>query len=426
METWILKTADGESYNLQVAPTDDPTCYDGIYNLMDGVTGHHGMPVTLTSDQVPNIAGAELAQVQYGIREVYLPLYIRGNSPADFHHNLSKLRRSLNPNNDVQLWVTNEEGQTRVLYCRYSKGFDTFADDSNRQLSWGFVPLYVDALDPYWYDPPGSEIEKNFSSDPWTANFFTLTELMAVAQDASEGDTQIVVDNTINCAVGAKLEIRAAKFVLGTEGAEPEFSEEVKESLKATESIVQNTSISINTDNSNPQVNQIVHVSGTAVSVSGTNVSNSVCEVSMTTSNGVTTTHTVITNANGNYNFTWIPDIEDVFSFIVKLLADEVNFHTSTSPTLPITVGTTAATTLTLAVSPSNPAVNSTFTLSGTLKAKNVGVIGQKIALQRSTPMGMSNMGSATTDKNGAYSITVREPHGFLIQQVTQEILLPL
>ena len=205
-EIWKLKTADGEEYNLQVVPNDDPSCYDATYNLLQGVAGHHGTPITITSDSVPGVAGAEPRDEQRGTRTVYLPLFIRGNTPAEFHYYFAKFRKSIIQMVDHQLWVTNEEGQTRVLYCRYQKGFETVADESTNTSStpsgnqnWKFVGLYVEAFDPFWYDPPGAEISQNFSTKPWNKDFFTNTVQMGLAADAMTGATRIHVADTSGC-----------------------------------------------------------------------------------------------------------------------------------------------------------------------------------------------------------------------------------
>ena len=196
-EIWKLKTADGEEYNLRTTGDAYDTSYDGVYNLLIGVTGHHGMPVTILSDVVANVAGAETRDVERGIRTVYLPLFIRGKDPADFHHNLARIRKSLNPENQAELWVTNEEGETRVLYCRYSKGFENAVDDDKRQASWMNVPLYVEADDPYWYDPPGAELTRTVLQDPFLPQFLTPTTISTnLTQDASITDSALYVDDT--------------------------------------------------------------------------------------------------------------------------------------------------------------------------------------------------------------------------------------
>jgi thiol-disulfide isomerase/thioredoxin len=205
-ETWVLKTYDGEVYNLNTEAAE--LNYDTVYNLLQGVTGHHGMPVTILSDVVVSIAGAETRQVLRGIRTVYLPLYIRGKDPQDFHKNLEKLRRSLDPMHECQLWVTNEEGETRVLYCRYSKGFENAVDDDKRQASWMNVPLYVEADDPYFYDPPGAEVTRIILSNPFAAEFLTPTVvLQSLTADAVATSFVLYVDSVEYFVAGQSVEI---------------------------------------------------------------------------------------------------------------------------------------------------------------------------------------------------------------------------
>jgi hypothetical protein len=402
-ETWILKTSDGEVYNLQVAPTDDPTCYDGIYNLMEGVTGHHGMPVTLTSDTVPNIAGAELRQVQYGIRTVYLPLFIRGNSAAEFHHNFAKLRQSLDPNQDTQLWVTNEEGETRVLYCRYSKGFDNATDDSaSKGLSWTFLPLYMDALDPFWYDPPGAEISNNYSSDPWSTDFLTFTVPVGIAADGMTGDTTLTLDSTDNLVAGMPLELHAGQTIVSDT---PYITESLEEE-KVGDSMQYESSVSVSTETSTVQVNQAYHVSGTVVS-QNQNLSSSVVTITETDPNGVTTTHTAVTNNSGNYVQTIVSDINGVYTYQVNYNGDAT--HLPSTAVTSITVGTVVATTLTLTSSNANPAPGASFNLTGTLATTGGGVASQPINIYKKTATANVLVGSAHTNSSGVYSFPRKE-----------------
>jgi hypothetical protein len=409
-EKWVLKCADGETYELQVVPNDDPSCYDATYNLMDGVTGHHGSPITITSDPVPGIAGAELRDEQRGTRVVYLPLFIRGNTPAQFHHYLAKLRKSIIQMVDHQLWVTNEEGQTRVLYCRYQKGFDTTADDDKGGLSWKFVGLYVEAFDPYWYDPPGSEISRNFSQDPWNEDFFTFSVSSALKQDALIDDTRIVIDNTQNFIAGKAIDIRGAKIIDSDEIA---WSEEEAPRLGLSESIVQTTNITTNVSNSSVQLNQQFQVSGNlSVSINGTAVVNKLIEIQRTDPNGNVSTSISVTNYQGAFNLTDVAGIDGIFSYIAKFIGDAS--HAAASATATIQAGTTAPTVLTIAASAQYPTPNANFTVSGTLKTGTVGISGEKINLYKKSPAGKTLVGTATTDKNGAYSITRNEPAGWL------------
>ena len=205
-ETWVIKTYDGEVYNLNTEAAE--LDYDTVYNLLAGVIGHHGMPTTILSDVVVNIAGAETRQVLRGIRQVYLPLYIRGKDPQDFHKNLEKLRRSLDPMHECQLWVTNEEGVTRVLYCRYLKGFENAVDDDKRQASWMNVPLYVEADDPYWYDPPGAEVTRVILPNPFAPQFLTPTLfLQNLTVDAVATDSVLHVASAAYFVANQSVEI---------------------------------------------------------------------------------------------------------------------------------------------------------------------------------------------------------------------------
>lgn len=183
-EFWILKTYDGEEYYLN---TEGGCAYDGtpesIYNLLRETTGHHGLETTLVSDAIPYLAGEELQQTKKEVRKQYLPLRITGEDPADFHKNFAKLRKSL-INGQAELWVTNEEGLTKVLYCTYESGFDKASDDSSRGRNWMSVPLYVKGFDPYFYDQPGMAIDNLYYQSPWTTDFLTKSSMYNLADFA--------------------------------------------------------------------------------------------------------------------------------------------------------------------------------------------------------------------------------------------------
>jgi len=171
-EVWKLKTSDGEEYEFVTVSTPGIYNYDTRYHVLKGAYGHHGMEVKHTSDPVPGVAGEELRETNYEIREMYMPIRIQGTSPADFTENKQNLRRSLRPTTEAQLWITNEQGETRVLYCRYNSGFAEAADDDKRGPTFIHIPLRLIAHDPYFYDIPANEIihETNFVAS--TAVFF--------------------------------------------------------------------------------------------------------------------------------------------------------------------------------------------------------------------------------------------------------------
>jgi thiol-disulfide isomerase/thioredoxin len=216
-ETWILKTFDGEEYTLQTTGTSEDDSYDAVYNLFKGVSGHHGMPVSMVSDVVPKMAGAEPREVQRGVRTIQLPLWIRGKDPADFHRHLAKIRRSLRPEDEAQLWVMNEEGETRMIYCRYSKGFESLADDEARQLSWARVVISLECDDPYFYDPPGSELTRSILLDPFSAQFLQPNVYITnITEDVLINDDHLHVYSTAGFATDQTVEIvGGAQYVTG-------------------------------------------------------------------------------------------------------------------------------------------------------------------------------------------------------------------
>jgi hypothetical protein len=406
-EVWKLYTADGQVYNFNVQGNDpNAILYDDVYNLLIGTTGHHGLPYTILSDPVPNIAGAEFRQRVGAVRPVYLPLRITGQNPADFHRNFERIRNSITQVDEHQLWVTNEEGETRVLYCRYLKGFETTVDDDKRSRLTVNVPLYVEADDPYWYAPPGAEISQSFSSEPWNSDFLTFTEEIALSADAATGDTRLTVTNTENCEAGFPIEIQGSKAVLGLLQAELLADKEKETEDELSLSVQSSTNITVSTEQSNVQLNQTFHVSGTLTSQSQ-NVSNTMVSIQETDPNGVTTSSISFTSGTGTYYVTKNLNINGIYTYVASFLGSG-SLAPSTASTS-ITVGTVAATTLTLTVSPGNPAVSTNFTLSGTLKAGGVGVLGQTVTIYKNSPRGKTKIASATTDKNGAYSFTRKE-----------------
>ena len=103
-EKWVLKTADGQEYALKTCDSCVDMSYDGIYNLLQGVAGQHGSPVSILSDPVPFIAGAETRRVVRGVRSQYMPILITGVNAADFHRNFERIRTSLMSEDEHQLW----------------------------------------------------------------------------------------------------------------------------------------------------------------------------------------------------------------------------------------------------------------------------------------------------------------------------------
>jgi hypothetical protein len=75
-----------------------------------------------------------------------------GTSPADVLRSVHALRRSLDPRYDVQIKVTNDLGEVRIITCRYESGFENAVDDEHRGPLLQKIPLKFMAFDPLWYD----------------------------------------------------------------------------------------------------------------------------------------------------------------------------------------------------------------------------------------------------------------------------------
>ena len=429
-EKWLLKTYDGEEYNLRTSGDAGYGGVDTVYNLLIGTMGHYGMPVSILSDTVPNVPGTEFRKVVRGDRTVYLPLAIIGSSPSNFHKSLEKFRKSLNPEYQCELWVTNEEGETRVLYCRYLKGFDAALDDDKRGPNWIKMPLYVIAEDPFWYDPPGSELTQNFSSSPWTEDFFTFTENVGLLKDAPLGATQIVLNNTQNCAVDKPIELRAATLVtsdmLSFENmgaynvARPTGVKlgGVGVSVPASDTVT-----SITVSSTSVQVGQAVQISGSVKLTDGSSITSRVPQGEGATlllyaTGGIKSRwNESAYSGDGKYHFTIVPDKAGNYTFQVRFLADEIFCKTSWSDVISVNAGVGGGgggdagttTTLTLTSSTGNPAVNTTFALSGKLLSGTTPFFGKTITLYKKTQQGNVKIGTVTTDSNGAYSMNYKE-----------------
>jgi hypothetical protein len=452
-EKWILKTEDGAVYNLntEFMHEENPNfpSYYSRYDLLKGVTGHHGMPVSYTSDVVPYIAGAEKRQMQRGVRTVYLPIRICGTDEADFHKNFSRIRQSLRPENEIELWVTNKEGRTRVLYCQYSKGFESVVDDWNKGPNWQKVPLYVEAFDPYWYDAPGSEISRNFSSSPWSENFFTFTHSVGLAQDAHIGDTQIALTNTANCIPSKAVEIRGAKYTIEDDYTfDPNMVPDPEDNPFGNQIVETNVTVAINVET--PAANQPVVVSGkltaqtqtSAVAQSNQQVNVQVANITQIQSTGAITGSGNTINY-GSQSISQISSqsnisLSDVNISNVKILStltdifgkwevpikleDEGRYHITalfegddyrlpSTAVKAVTVGTVAPTTLSLTSSSGNPLAAASFNLKGKLTAVTSHTDSVVMDYDDALHLGYIP-GAGTTTKNKLGGTTLTTPQG--------------
>ena len=443
-ETWILKTADGEKFWLQTEPykggAGGEYPYKSAYNLLAGVNGHRGMPVSIKTDAVPGRAGGEINELTREVRQVYLPLHVRGTDEADMEKNFERLRTSFVPESEAELWVTNERGRTRVLYCRYQSGFEKATDDENRGTNWINVPLYVYAADPWWYDPPGSEITRNYVQEPWNDKFFTFCVQRALTADAHVGDTSLAVTDSTNLKVGKTIELHGGLYRTSDETLMLAHTQKVPAKKRQTKKqkalrAVYNppaTSMTIAVDSDVVQLGQSINVRG---------------EVRDSSGNLVTGTYTTLLNIKGsnssfaeeNIGFVtgggkWSGSVNTNATMVGELrlqgrfLADEIFFQGCYSPTITVEVGSggsvetgagTQPTELTATSSIAHPNTGQAFYIQGNLTTNGTGLGGEKVFLYRKTISGNKLLGSTTTaTSTGAYSIKVTESQSQIAQYI--------
>lgn len=133
-----------------------------VVNLMDipniGVQpGRHGAfmpPVRFSEDVIPYEHGARVRATSFGVREVDLPLYLRGSSEDALRQAIRALLGKFSPlDDDGRLRVTRPDGSARELYCRYSKGGELVEDSQNYGItSCRAIITFRAANDPLWYD----------------------------------------------------------------------------------------------------------------------------------------------------------------------------------------------------------------------------------------------------------------------------------
>jgi hypothetical protein len=171
------------------------------------------------------------------------------------------------------------------------------------------------------------------------------------------------------------------------------------------------TTLTITANTTKPAANQSFTLSGTLTAgttpVPGKTITLLRAGPSGTWSAAGTTT----TASNGSYTFTR-SESQGVYHYYAYFAGDP-SYSTSTSPTVTLTVGTLASTTLTITANTTKPAANQSFTLSGTLTAGTTPVPGKTITLLRAGPSGTwSAAGTTTTASNGSYTFTRSESQG--------------
>jgi 5-hydroxyisourate hydrolase-like protein (transthyretin family) len=168
------------------------------------------------------------------------------------------------------------------------------------------------------------------------------------------------------------------------------------------------TSVSLNSSVTNPAVGQSFTLSGYLTDANGTPLAGQEIALSRSVDGQYSIPATRFTDQNGYYSFNWNENTSGSYVYAATYNGDQN--HTLSVGTVEITVGSPTPTQLSLTASNSNPAVNQTFTLSGTLKSNGTPLSGSHITLMSQWPPGTwNNLGTATTGTNGSYSFTVSE-----------------
>lgn len=169
---------------------------DGTRAVQWNVTGLLSPPTRFDEDGVPEMSGARLRSVQHEVREVFLPVWVKGTSAADLRVQVRSLVSSLNPlRGDGRLRVTSPIGDQRELVCRVSSGLEGVERLGDTTGIWmQQLPLMFRVWDPYWQDISDT------ASGPWIAgmapaSFFPLfplrlssSEIFAAVAITNSGD----------------------------------------------------------------------------------------------------------------------------------------------------------------------------------------------------------------------------------------------
>jgi hypothetical protein len=140
---WVA--ADGTVVNLMDIPN---------IGVQPGRSGAFMPPVRFVEDQIPYSHGARVKAATFGVRELDLPLFVKGATEDALRQTIRALLGKFDPlDDDGRLRVTRPDGTARELYCRYSRGGELVEDTRNYGITTcRAVITFRAANDPLWYD----------------------------------------------------------------------------------------------------------------------------------------------------------------------------------------------------------------------------------------------------------------------------------
>lgn len=136
--------------------------YDDTADVFAGMDVHvAGMPpVRASSDPVPLQSGTRWRQVDYGPRDVDVPVLVAAVTLPALEAAVDRLSTAIDPTRgDGRIQVSRHDGSIRELVCRYIGGW-TITEATNTDPVWAAV-LSFQAADPFWSDT--SDISVTFT-----------------------------------------------------------------------------------------------------------------------------------------------------------------------------------------------------------------------------------------------------------------------
>jgi hypothetical protein len=180
-------------------------------------------------------------------------------------------------------------------------------------------------------------------------------------------------------------------------------------SLPVVIGTLQPTDLSMNTSVTNPAVNQSFTLSGYLTDANGTPLAGKEILLDRIVAGSFGNFDERYTDQNGYYSFVLRESAGGLYYYMPHFLGDQM--YASSYAFMSLTVGTLSPTTVTITASTTTPAVNQSFTLSGTLKAGSTPLSGKSITLARKDPSGnwIDSVDTTTTTANGSYTFTRSE-----------------
>ncbi len=202
--------ADGSVWRLT-----DPT---SLVRLLPGVRGLEADPVDRWTADAPALPGARYVGHRVGPREVFLPIYRRAGSSADWLAVRRAWDRSLSPDVEGQL-VCNVAGERRTLPCRWARTEQAWTRDP---LAAGrsITGEYLIADGAYWQGAPVVRLWTQQAGEPF---FVADGGVFHVTPSNTLGSARIPNPGDVPAWPVWTITGPAATVTIGVDGAEIEI-----------------------------------------------------------------------------------------------------------------------------------------------------------------------------------------------------------